>query len=397
MRAFHLPDNPDMRAQWRVNQIYWLCILFILVWIVLRAVGIGDGPPLARPAWFFAVLLLGAANLGLRSLSALRPGHDRRSGLFTWLDLLLIALGLRLTGGQESALWVVFFVLVLGETVLSPPREARRICWGAGAALIAGTWSPQVRPAAYIFDIATRLFFLTIVSITTRRLRENAAQKEAELANLRAELAAAGERARLSREIHDGVGNALAAATLRLEVAARVVEKHPNAPEETFKEEARALRETMNSVRDWTFFARPWPTGEPGVSPSELLAREVERLSRRISLPVQLTGADALDTLPETLRIALLRIVQEALTNAAKHAGATQAEVRLHKDEGWVEVHVTDNGRGFDGNQEGLASGIGISSMRERAEALGGTLIIDSVPGWGATITARLPEGQLSS
>jgi signal transduction histidine kinase len=226
----------------------------------------------------------------------------------------------------------VLFVVVLAETVLSPSREARPVYAAAGIALLLGTWPVAgggiAAPApAYFFEAGTRLFFLTIVGVLMRRIREVAQAREAELANLRAELAAAGERAHLSREIHDGIGNTLAAAVLRLEVAARVGEKRPEEVSATLlREEAQALRGSMNALRDWTFFARPWsrPDGGAGAAalPSRVLEQETARFGQRTGIPVVVEGADALDAFGPNAQLALLRIVQEALTNAAKHAGA---------------------------------------------------------------------------
>ena len=156
-------------------------------------------------------------------------------------------------------------------------------------------------------------------------------------------------------------------------------------------------------VRDWTFWTRPWSvrsanatTGDDVLNagerlPSEMLKDEIDRLSHRVSLPVHLTGADVLDTLgarAETLRLTLLRIAQEALTNAAKHAtGAHQVWVSLARDSSSVSLEVRDDGPGFDGP----SSGIGIASMRERAQGAGGSLQVTTAPGDGVTVTARLP------
>ena len=233
MRLSDLADNPEARSLWRVSKIYWLCLAVLGAWVLLRIAGV-EGASRVEAEKFAFVWFLAVANLALRSVASLKRGRDSRYGsgigwIFTLGDLLLVAAGLRLTGGLESALWIVLFVVVVAETILAPAGEARLIYGGAALALILGTWSPSHAHLPYLFDIATRLFFLVVVSMITQRLRENAAAKEAENANLRAELAAASERSRLSRDIHDGVGNALAAAVLRLEVAARVTAKQPEA------------------------------------------------------------------------------------------------------------------------------------------------------------------------
>ncbi len=390
MRLSELAGSPEARSLWRVSKIYWLCLAIIGTWVLLRFAGV-DGPARVQAGWFLGVWVLATVNLGLRSLASLQRGRDPRYGsrigwIFTLADLLLVAAGLRLTGGLHSPLWIVLFVVVVAETILAPSVEARLIYGGAGLALILGTWSPSLAPVPYLFDIGTRLFFLVVVSLITQRLRQNAADKEAELANLRAELAAAGERSRLSRDIHDGVGNALAAAVLRLEVAARVTAKQPETVASVLTEEAQALREAMTAVRDWTFFTRPWSTDD---RVSEVLLRETARLTQRTDLPVTVEGAPVLDDLPEAARVAALRITQEALTNAAKYAQATRAEVVVRREGRFVCLSIADKGCGFEAAS--LGGGIGMSSMRERAESLGGTLRVETAPGCGTTIIAHLP------
>jgi signal transduction histidine kinase len=324
---------------------------------------------------------------------------------------MLVAAGLRFCGGLQSPLWIVLFVVVVAETILSPQKEARLVRWCVGVALVAGTWSPGLPQPLYWLETGTRLFFLIVVSMITRRLRERQEEKNAELATLRSELALAGERTRLSREIHDGVGNALAAAVLRLEVAARMSEKQrlETGPVTLLREEAQALREAMNAVRDWTFFTRPWPTAAASsASPTSgtetfgrILEREAARLGQRTGLPVMVEGADALDGLPEPARIAALRITQEALTNAAKYANAQHAWVFVRRDGNGACLTIRDDGKGFDlaeasghfdsDGQNVHRPGIGLTGMRERAELLGGTLEVIAAPGAGVTVCARFP------
>jgi signal transduction histidine kinase len=123
-----------------------------------------------------------------------------------------------------------------------------------------------------------------------------------------------------------------------------------------------------------------------------VLAAEVDRLSRRTGLPIKVSGAEEMDTLPAPQRLAALRIIQEALTNTAKYAGeATGAAVDLRRDEATrgVVLTVSDDGCGFENGKAG--AGLGLSSMRERAEGLGGKLLVDSTPGGGTRVTAYLP------
>jgi signal transduction histidine kinase len=103
--------------------------------------------------------------------------------------------------------------------------------------------------------------------------------------------------------------------------------------------------------------------------------------------------ANATIRLTPNAEVQLLRIIQEALTNVRKHAGATSAEVSLRVDNGWVEAMILDNGVGFEPDELAprAAPRFGLSTMHERAESIGGSLNIVSNPGKGTQVIARVP------
>ena len=303
--------------------------------------------------------------------------------------------GLRFSGGTNSPVWILVFVVVVAETILAAKGEANAIRYGAVLALLAGTlpWPPGKITTGYGLEMALRMGLLTAVSVVTRRLRENAAHRERQIANLTTELAMAEERANLSREVHDGVGNSLAASVLRLEVAARVREKEKPDDAELpalLREEAQVLRESMSAVRDWTYHTRPWLA----TAGADDLTQEVARLSRRTGVAIHLSGADVLDSLAPAARLPIRRIIQEAATNSVKYAkNATQVAITLQKEStGRVHelvVTISDDGCGFDAETAG--AGVGLASMRERAKGAGGTFDLSTAPGNGVTVTVRLP------
>lgn len=387
----------------RINVMYWLTVAGILVWGIFAASGMVPGVVRIQPLPFFIVVGLAAVNLFFRTMEYVRRQHlggIRRSakygGLFVTVDLILVIAGLRYSGGIDSPLWVALFLVGLAETVLASPNESRLIRYVTVLALILGTmpYPASSVTGAYFLEIGVRIGAFLAVQSVVRRLREGHDAQETENATLRAELALAQERSYLSREIHDGVGNSLAASVLRLEVAARVLDKRGGDDGETaplLRDEAQALREAMSAVRDWTFFARPWALPE-GVAPSAVLIAEVERLSRRTHLPITIDGATELDALPPALCLSIVRIAQEALTNAAKHAdGATKAQVRLTRDLDAVTLTIADDGAGFD--SETCPPGVGMASMQERTKGGGGAFRADSSPGLGTTVTVRFPAG----
>ncbi|MBB6053377.1 sensor histidine kinase [Armatimonas rosea] len=392
----HRAQRLSVRVRRNPNGVYWACVVGIVAWAFARASGVDRAAPPIQLEPFLGVLTLVMVNLAVRNWASARRDQQGIAArvyyslgwLFVSVDLICIALGLRFSGGLQSAIWVVAFVVLAGETLLENRVEATITRSGACLALFLGTVpSPSSTPdwAAYALEMVVRMGLLLAVSSVVRRLRERSEQVSAELANLKSELELTEQRSSLSREVHDGVGNSLAAAVMRLELAARVREK-ADASDPTIvilKDEAQTLREAMQQVRDWTFFNRPWST-------EVSLAAEAERLSRRTGLPIKTEGSDLLSGLPEQVRLSVLRVAQEGLINAAKHAiGATQASVTVTRDPKTLTLVVADDGPGFDVAE--LGSGIGLMSMRERAEGQGGELVIESAPGEGTRIRLRLP------
>jgi PAS domain S-box-containing protein len=197
------------------------------------------------------------------------------------------------------------------------------------------------------------------------------------------------ERAKVAREIHDELGQALTA--IKIDLASLV---HELSPEQTrqFRRESimKLIDETIQTVRRISTELRPGILDDLGlVAAVEWAAEEFEaRTGTRceISLP----GADL--TLDPEHATALFRIFQETLTNVARHANATEVSVRLAKENGDVSLEVRDDGKGISEGQLSAASSLGILGMRERALLLGGELTINGVPGKGTTVRVRMPE-----
>ena len=191
------------------------------------------------------------------------------------------------------------------------------------------------------------------------------------------------ERRRVARELHDETGQALTSILLGL--------KHL---EEQVGEEALAqIRElvvgALEDVRRLAAELRPSALDDFGLEPA--LERLVNTVSERSGLDVQVSVA--LDSpLPPEQETTLYRLVQEALTNVVKHAGAASVSVVVTPTAGGVRTVIEDDGRGFDPGdvREGA---LGLTGMRERAMLLGGSFEVQSSPGGGTTIVAELPTG----
>jgi len=200
------------------------------------------------------------------------------------------------------------------------------------------------------------------------------------------------ERRRLSRELHDEAGQSLTGLALHLRLlGADVSEAH--APLRQRLREAEALANTTaERMRLLARGLRPPGLDTLGINAS--LRGLCHETRRQTGVSIDYTGTEAV-VLPDAIAICLYRVLQEALTNAVKHAHATQIEVVLQEDAEAVALSVTDNGRGFNtGSLQSTpqaAGGIGLVGMSERLENLGGRLQINSRRGQGTCLIAQVP------
>lgn len=195
------------------------------------------------------------------------------------------------------------------------------------------------------------------------------------------------ERKRLSRELHDQVGQMLTG--LRMELA--LIARHGNAaPEEFSTRIARAKQtaeETLEIVRNIAMLLRPSMLDDIGLTPAiNWLAHEMSRSS---GIPVRSDVDARADQLPDRHRTCLYRVIQEALTNVTRHSRASSAEVTLKMSPDWITAVVSDNGRGFE---EGRSRGLGLVGIGERVRELGGSLRVQSANNAGTRIEIRVPN-----
>jgi PAS domain S-box-containing protein len=193
------------------------------------------------------------------------------------------------------------------------------------------------------------------------------------------------ERRRIARELHDETGQSLTA----LLVGLRTIEGSQTAAQAV--ELAQRLRQT--TAQTLIDVGRLWRGLHPGVLDDLGLGAAVTRHAEEfakahgVAVNVRIEGLDA-DGLSPLLRATVYRVLQEALTNVARHAGARSVSVRLVRDAGAVDLRVQDDGVGFESGDGGR---LGLRGMRERAVLLGGSVVVESQPGAGTTITAHIP------
>jgi PAS domain S-box-containing protein len=201
----------------------------------------------------------------------------------------------------------------------------------------------------------------------------------------RAEQAAVREeRGRLSRELHDSVTQSLYSLTLLAEGWRRLAEagRLPNV-NEPLTELGEIAQQALKEMRLLVYELRPPELEKEGLMGA--LHRRLGAVEKRAGVEARLVADEVLE-LPAPVEQTLYRIAQEALNNALKHAAATSVTVYLRTHNQGVELEVVDDGQGFDPGASGAGSGIGLSSMQERAEKLGGTLTIHSRPGEGTHV-----------
>jgi len=208
-------------------------------------------------------------------------------------------------------------------------------------------------------------------------------------------LAQEEERRRISRELHDGLGPSLAAIGNRLRACQVLIRTDPQRAEQELEEIAKSLKGQIQEVRHLIYDLRPLALDQLGLIGA--IQQQVERFSQEtgIEATFSTSGEVALDSLAEAT---VLRVVQECLSNVQKHAGASQVEVRLEVVDTGLEVKVDDNGRGFDPGDvasSAAAEGVGLLSMRERAELLAGSLSLQSGPQGGCEVILHIPSKEV--
>jgi PAS domain S-box-containing protein len=203
-------------------------------------------------------------------------------------------------------------------------------------------------------------------------------------------LAAMQERQRLARNLHDAVNQSLFSAGLIAEVLPRLWAQNPEEGRHSLEDLRRLTRGAQADMR--LLLAELRPSTLTDADLGDLLRLLGAALAGRTNIPIGVTIIGK-GTLPAEVQVGLYRLCQEGLTNIAKHAGASQVEIQVEYELGAVELHIRDDGRGFDTSHTPPGH-YGLSMMRERASAIGADLSITSQPGQGTEIIIRWVESQ---
>ncbi|MDX1417201.1 MAG: GAF domain-containing sensor histidine kinase [Candidatus Promineifilaceae bacterium] len=215
----------------------------------------------------------------------------------------------------------------------------------------------------------------------------HAAQLTTALQHSRRELVSAREeeRRRLRRDLHDGLGPQLASQTLGLDAALKLIDNDPQAAKELLRSLRSQSQGGVQDIRRLVYGLRPPALDELGLVGA---LRESTQPYQQQGLQIDFQLPKELPDLPAAVEVAAYRIVQEAITNVARHARATFCQVHLSLENNYLLLQVEDNGQGLPADYQ---PGIGLLSMQERSAELNGRFHIESTPGGGTQIKVKLP------
>jgi signal transduction histidine kinase len=234
------------------------------------------------------------------------------------------------------------------------------------------------------------------IAIENARLLDQVTGHERELQELSTRLIKAqeAERGRLARELHDEIGQALTAMSIDLaEIEKRLPPQLKSALQERLAETAALIEQTSEQISALALDLRPSLLDDLGLVSA--LRWYVSRYTDRVGVQVQVEAVDLAERLEREVETTLYRVVQEALTNVARHARARNVHLRLERKVSSIVATIEDDGQGFNTREltdkTAPERGAGLLGMRERVTLLGGTFRLVSVPGGGTELSVEIP------
>jgi len=202
------------------------------------------------------------------------------------------------------------------------------------------------------------------------------------------------ERRRVAREIHDGPAQTFANIVLRLEIAEKLLEFDASRVKAELTDLKSLVRSNLQDIRRIIFDLRPMALDDLGMVPA--ISKYLDNLQENYGIICDLRIEGREKRLLPAMEVALFRMIQEGMTNVAKHASSSNADVSLVYQEDWIVVRIRDYGKGFEVNSALTAPGehFGLIGMRERVEMFSGHFSIQSTLGKGTTIELSIPSKQ---
>lgn len=360
-----------------VNRALAVLTVGAFLTLVLGVVGAGDAVPAVLLGALFAVL----GTVGF--------GWVRRRGRLGWgvgYVAVQLSLAFAVFGIDPSVGATLFLVVLVCQCVLLLPLPGTALVIALTPFVHAGmAWGEGLREG--LGTLVAVLFGAVVTELLRReqqsraelaeaheRLRDHAAQAE--------RLAAAQERNRVARDIHDGLGHSLTVVQMQVKAARAVLPTDPGKADEVLAKAQDQAEAALGEVRRSVRALR-----EPRAAALPEALRALAEEASAAGVPTRLVVSGEQRPVADVAREALFRAAQEGLTNVRKHAGADSVELMLNYAEGAVRVEVRDDGAGADESSPGF----GLLGLRERADQAGGRLHVESVPGRGTTLRMEVP------
>lgn len=378
MAAPSADDLAQLRkAETVVVRLRWLAMASWLP-ILLHA----DAPPAAWTAYALTLPYVAVTHW----LNATGRAVRATAVAATVVDPLATALVCAPTGGIRSDFFPFFYLTTLATSIRFGMAETLATV-ALNAALAALLWALAPGPGASPFDLGLRVFFLFFVALEGGLLSREARAHWRRRQELLRRLLHAGEeeRRRLAGEIHDRIGR-------RFFELHHALDRQRGAPTPldaaALDRLADGARACADEVRAVTHALRPVVLDDFGFV--EALREEAAALQAQGDFVVSLRVADGAAPAAAAAGIVLWRVLQEALLNVRKHAGAARIEIALGPEPDGLALSVRDDGRGFDVARPARGC-LGLLTMRERVEAIGGRLAVASRPGSGTVVRVTVP------
>jgi signal transduction histidine kinase len=404
-----MADNHSNQPSWmRGFLIFWRAILWISLAVSIFFAA-RDDPALLR-SWRGPATLLAVAGFVL-VYELYERGDSRRSGrwplpyrlvlAYLVVQLALVLLLLHVSGGFVGALFAlmaqVFAALPMRRWPVPTAAIVAVIAMplGLADAWVAGDWGSVV---GFALSMASWVAIAVFVGALFHERHQHerliaelhqAKERLERYASQAEELAALQERARLAREMHDSLGHALVVVNVKLEAAQRLYAVDAPRGDAELEGTRALVRATMADLRRSLSNLRAEPPAQQSLPAA--LRQIADEARARSGLAIECAAPPELPPLAPAVAEALWRVAREALANVERHAGAASASLSLARADGQLVLRVADDGAGLAPGDLARPGHYGITGMRERVEALGGTLRVAAQPHGGTLVEAQVP------
>lgn len=392
--AAQLPPVPEAssdRFADRARALFYARLVVLAIALAVLAVPswslfLGTTSPTGF-AVYFAVIAYSVANFMLLEHTVLA-----KPVTYVTLVLDLVALGLLIvpSGGLQSPVMAAHVMITLFFVLLFPRLDALIpvFLFFPVIARVDFAFREDALVSQGLFLVVwyTALSLITAYVLLYLNTRDAARTEQlTELSKSQEEAIITEERLRLAREMHDGLGGNLSSLIMQLEFIQRMARSQPEMRAEVTELKGMAEEAMEELRRSLTMMRRDFDLHK---TLDDHCSRLVERSKGTVQADFKVRGR--VRRLPSAMQLTLFRLLQEALNNVQKHSQARSVKVRLRYDSDMVSLTVSDDGVGFDAEEQGARGHYGLTNMIERAKKFRGTLEVQSAPGKGTTVHATL-------